>query len=118
MTNRTSRILVVVAVMAIMTPSLWAQSPPHLNPVFSGAVTITGRVGHGVQEVAIYDLSFPVETKLGTSKSIDRYGNFAAMVKPALVKGHQIVAIDENGARSNVVIVGALPAGPAGPAKQ
>jgi len=32
--------------------------------------------------VSIYDLSYPAKTKLGTSKSIDAKGNFAASVKP------------------------------------
>jgi hypothetical protein len=109
---------VLLATMLLITvPILSAQSAFHLNTAYAGAVGVTGRVAQGTQEVSIYDLSYPVATKLGTSKSIDRSGSFAAIVKPALIKGHQIVAVDRNGAKSNVVVVGALPVGPAGPPK-
>ena len=89
---------------------LRAQSAPILNPSNAGAVVVLGMVTPGGGPVSIYDLSYPARTKLGTSKSIDARGNFAASVKPPLVAGHQIVAVDSKGASSNMGVVAPRPA--------
>jgi hypothetical protein len=91
---------------------LMAQSAPILNPCNAGAVVVLGSITPGGGPVSIYDLSYPARTKLGTSKSIDARGNFAASVKPPLVVGHQIVAVDAKGASSNMVVVAPRPANP------
>src|SRR5580704_13491358 len=94
---------------------LVAQSAPVLNPCHAGAVVVLGVITPGGGPVSIYDLSYPAKTKLGSSKSIDARGNFAAIVKPPLVAGHHIVAVDSKGASSNMVVVAPRPANPPAP---
>jgi|SRR5271165_4878392 len=112
-TTRISALLRAATGMVLFSASiLAAQSAPILKPAFSGAIAVTGTVARGVQEVSIYDLSYPAETKLGTGTSVDGNGNFVVVVKPPLIVGHQIVAVDGLGIRSKVIVVGAPPKGP------
>jgi hypothetical protein len=94
---------------------LIAQSAPRLNPCNAGAAVVLGIITPGGGSVSIYDLSYPARTKLGTSRSIDARGNFAVPVKPPLVAGHQIVAVDAKGVSSNIVVVAPRPANPPAP---
>ena len=112
------RTVFVAATILLGAVSALAQSGTRLDPAFAGDVGVIGKVAPGQQEVSIYDLSYPVATKLGSSTSIDRDGNFAVIIKPALILGHQIAAIDKNGRKSNIVVVIAHPSGPAGPPKK
>jgi hypothetical protein len=97
------------------SPGVIAQSAPVLSPCHAGSVVVLGVITPGGGPVSIYDLSYPARTKLGTSKSIDARGNFAAIVKPPLVAGHHIVAVDSKGASSNMVVVAPRPANPPAP---
>jgi hypothetical protein len=108
-------VLLLAALGLAASTGLLAQSPPILNHCQAGAAVVLGMVTPGGGPVSIYDLSYPVRTKLGTTKSIDARGNFAAAVKPPLVAGHQIVAVDSKGATSNIVIVAPRPANPPAP---
>lgn len=113
LTKKGSLFCVTGACLILMLASvLSAQSAPKLLPAFSGAVAVTGTVPPGVQVVSIYDLSYPAKTKLGASTSVDRNGNFIAVVKPPLVAGHRIMAVDNLGNKSNVILVGMPPNGP------
>jgi hypothetical protein len=108
--------VLLLAVLGFATSTgLIAQSAPVLSPCNAGAVIILGVITPGRGPVSIYDLSYPARTKLGTSKSIDARGNFAASVKPPLAAGHHIVAVDSKGASSNMVVVAPRPANPAVP---
>jgi hypothetical protein len=95
--------------------ALIAQSLPSLGPCYAGAVVLSGKIAPGAGPVAIYDLSYPAQTKLGSSQSVDANGNFAVSVKPPLILGHHIVAVDANGVTSVPTVVTNQPANPAGP---
>src|SRR2546425_3562438 len=105
--------LALAVLSSIATLVLVAQSAPALDQGYTGAVTVSGRVAPGSGPVTIYDISYPVQTKLGISQAIDRDGNFAASIKPPLILGHQIVAVDTNGTTSDAMIVADLPDSPA-----
>jgi hypothetical protein len=111
----THRSAVLFAALACLGWALVAQSVPALDPAHTGAVAVSGKISPGAGPVAIYDLSYPAKTKLGDSMSVDGSGNFAVSVKPPLIEGHQIVAVDKNGATSAPATVTKQPAGPAGP---
>jgi hypothetical protein len=42
-------------------------------------------------------LSFQEKTKIGQADTTEQDGSFSTAVRPPLVTGHQIVAIDRNG---------------------
>jgi hypothetical protein len=94
---------------------LSAQSPPVLDHGYTGAVTVSGKVAPGDGSVSIYDISNNPRTELGVSQSVDKDGNFAVTVNPALVSGHRIVVVDAKGATSEAMVVRSRPDGPAGP---
>ena len=104
-----------VAWVTLATVILYAQSPPVLSQPYAGAVIVSGTVAPGRSPVSIYDNSYPVQTKLGMSQSVDGSGNFAVSIKVPLILGHQIVAVDGSGASSAPMVVAPLPQGPAGP---
>jgi len=95
--------------------ALLAQNPPALAPAYSGSVMVSGKVAPGAGPVSIFDLSYPAKTKLGDTHSVDANGNFAAVVKPALVAGHKIIAVDTHGTASAPVVVVNRPTSPARP---
>ncbi len=107
--------LALAALFLTATPVLVAQSTPVLNQGYADAVTVSGTVAPGQGPVMIYDLSYPAQTRLGESQSVDEHGNFAVTVKPPLILNHQIVAVDGNGATSPAMTVAAPPKSPAGP---
>ncbi len=88
---------------------LLAQAPPVLDPAFAGSVTVSGHVTPGAGPVTIYDISYPTQTKLGGSAWIDKRGAFAATVKPALILGHRIVAVQGKGSPGPVLVITAPP---------
>ena len=104
-------LLVSAGAVLFLAPTVDAQTAPSLKPAFSGAIAVAGAAARGVHEVSIYDLSYLTEKKLGTSSSVDRNGNFVVVVKPPLIVGHQIVAVDSFGSKSNVMVVAAPPKG-------
>lgn len=118
METKQQRILTALAVAALIltgTLVLGAQSAPVLDQGYAGAVTVSGRVAPGNGSVSIYDVSDTPRIELGVSESVDKDGNFAATVNPALVAGHRIVVVDAQGATSEAMVVLPRPIGPAGP---
>ena len=118
MTDRQPRVLAFLALAALLltaTLVLGAQSKPVLDQGYAGAVTVSGKVATGNGSVSIYDISNTPRTELGESQSVDKDGNFAVTIKPALISGHKIVAVDEKGATSEEMVVAPRPSGPAGP---
>jgi len=107
--------LVLAALLLSAALVLGAQSAPLLDQGYAGAVIVSGKVAPGNGSVSIYDNSTTPRTELGLSQSIDQDGNFAATVKPALILGHKIVAVDEKGATSAEMVVASRPSSPAGP---
>jgi hypothetical protein len=93
---------------------LFAQAVPLLDPAYAGSVTVSGHVNPSGGPVIIYDISYPTQTKLGGSGSIDRRGNFAVTVKPALILGHRIVAVQGKGSTGPAMLVTAPPLSPTG----
>jgi len=112
MTKICALLLAYTAIVLFSASILGAQSAPTLKPAFSGAIAVAGSVARGIHEVSVYDLSYPTEVKLGTSKSVDENGKFVVVVKPPLITGHRIVAVDGSGAKSEAIVVAAPPAGP------
>ena len=94
---------------------LGAQSALLVNQGYTGDVTVTGAITPGQAPVTIYDISYPVRTKLGSSQSVDKNGVFAVGVKPPLILNHQIIAVDASGSTSQIMVVAAPAGGPAGP---
>jgi hypothetical protein len=109
------RSLAIAALFLIATLIVDAQAAPVLDQGYVGAVTVSGRVAPGNGSVSIYDISNTPRTELGVSQSVDKDGNFAVTVKPALISGHKIVVVDEKGATSEEMVVATRPSGPAGP---
>jgi hypothetical protein len=107
--------LALVALLLSAGLVLGAQSKLVLDQGYAGAVTVSGKVAPGNGSVSIYDVSNTPRTELGVSESVDKNGNFAVTVKPALISGHKIVAEDAKGAISEEMVVISRPSGPAGP---
>ena len=76
---------------------------------------MSGKVAPGNGSVSIYDISNDPRTELGVSQSVDKDGNFAATVNPALVSCHRIVVVDAKGATSAAMVVRSRLDGPARP---
>jgi hypothetical protein len=80
---------------------------PVVNALTEGASTVTGQAAPGSAPIAIYDISFPEKTKIGSADTVATDGSFSSSVRPALIKDHQIVAIDKDGNASVPVTVAA-----------
>jgi len=112
------QVLAILALSALLLTAALvpgAQSAPFLDQGYAGAVTVSGKIAPGNGPVSIYDNSNTPRTQLGLSQSVDKDGNFAATVNPALIIGHKIVAVDAKGATSREMVVASQPSGPAGP---
>jgi len=82
--------------------SLGAQNAgPALGSLIGGSSSVSGKASPGSAPISIFDLSFEQKTKIGQADSVGDDGSFSAGVRPPLVKGHQIVAIDKNGNAGN-----------------
>lgn len=99
-------IMNVLALGLMAASSAWTQ--PLVSEAFAREVTLNGVADPGVgATVIILDLSYAVETKIGVGR-VARNGEFAAVVKPALIEGHRLVAVDVRGRRGTPFTV--LPA--------
>lgn len=103
-----SSFLAVVSVMA-------AANLPVLNTAQAGDATVSGRADVGSGPITIYDISYPAQTALGSSTTMDSAGNFAVAVSPALIGEHEIIAVDANGRSSPPIVVSAPTEAAAGP---
>src|SRR5438477_9434455 len=72
------------------------SSTPTLDPAYASELFVTGRASPDSGPVDVYDVSYPVKTKVGGGP-IESDGIFYASVKPALVEGHQLVVEDHSG---------------------
>lgn len=87
----------VTALAVGTTVMLWAHSTttPVLNQGTAGDRTVSGRAAPDSGPLRIYDISYTNRTSIGHGNtSMDSAGNFAISIKPSLVRGHQIIAVD------------------------
>ena len=80
---------------------------PVLNAVTEGTSVVSGTAAAGSTPISIYDISYQEKTRIGMASAIASDGSFSSTVRPALIKGHQIVAIDKDGNVSTAVTVAA-----------
>jgi hypothetical protein len=73
------------------------SSAPTLGMLVEGAGVVAGTAAPGTAPISIYDLSFQEKTKIGQANTLAADGTFSAPVRPPLVKGHRIVAVDRDG---------------------
>src|ERR1044071_5333261 len=85
--------------------TLARESAPTLTNLVEWSSVVTGKAEPGSAPITIYDISFPVKTKIGMANTTTDDGSFSSPVRPPLVKGHQIVAIDNDGNASAPVTV-------------
>jgi len=98
MRKRTFFVIAVATFVVGITMMLLAQSPtaPVLNQGYNGDRTVSGKVAPDSGPLKIYDTSYLTRTSIGNgTTSTDSEGNFAISVKPSLVRGHQIIAVDK-----------------------
>ncbi len=88
-----------------------AQTVPLVTSAYETEFTVDGTADAAAGPIIIVDLSYEVETRIGTG-DVARDGKFAAVVKPALIKGNRLVAVDKNGRRSHVFSVAPARPGP------
>jgi hypothetical protein len=91
---------------------IFAQSEPLLDQTYAGSTMVSGKVAPGQTSLTIYDISYKERVALGTSRSIDKNGNFAVSVSPRLILGHSIVAVDQSGATSQEMVIAVPPSSP------
>jgi len=108
------RVLIAVMLMAAIGSAAFQSSTqsPALGKLVEGVQLVSGKAMPGSGPVVIYDISFPVRTKIGVAKTVADDGSFSSAVKPPLVKGHQIVAVDKDGNESAAVTVSASSGSP------
>ncbi len=90
---------------------------PTIKPPTAGDSTVNGNATPDATPITIYDTSYPAHTALGKGTSIDRSGNFAVAVSPKLINGHRLMAVDNKGRSSQIVVVSPPSSAVAGPAK-
>ena len=101
-----SRLMLTGLLIFAMTLMSFSQeAPPVLNPLTAGGVTISGKALPSSVPISIYDISYPKRMRIGLVSKTAADGTFSSLVRPALAKGHQIVAIDGNGRPSVPVTV-------------
>jgi hypothetical protein len=102
----------ILAVAVLLAGTAWAvvqSQAPVVGALVEGATVVAGQAAQGSAPIAIYDISFAEKTKIGMAGTVASDGSFSSPVRPALIKGHQIVAIDKDGNASVPVTVAAAP---------
>src|ERR1044071_942336 len=90
-------ILAAAVVVAGTGFALSQSSKPTLGTLVEGSSTVSGKAAPGKAPVAIFDISSQVRTKIGLAQTLADDGSFSTPVRPSLVKGHQVVAVDSHG---------------------
>jgi len=106
-------LLVSTGFLVAITLQLFAQATPVLDQGYAGSLMVSGRASPDRIPLTIYDASHQRRTALGVSKSIDREGNFAVAIAPALILSHTIIVVDSAGDSSPAMTVVARPSSPA-----
>jgi hypothetical protein len=108
---RYTAVLWLLLVSFLASAPAHAQNGPTITAAHDKTVAVTGVADALAGPIAILDLSYEVETRIGTAE-VSQEGKFAAVVKPALILGNRLVAVDKNGRRSAQFTVVAAPSGP------
>ncbi len=101
---RVMRWILVVALGVGAVASPRAQAGVAISSAFAREITVDGQADPAAETVVIYDTSYEAETRIGEGQ-IARDGTFAAVVQPALIQNHRLVAVDKAGRRSPVFVV-------------
>src|SRR5438552_6200585 len=99
----------IILLLTLVSAS--AQTAPAITSAYDKEVAVDGRADSGTGPIAVIDISYDAETRLG-SGDLSSDGTFAVYVNPALIQGHQLVAVDKNGQRSEVFVVAPSRSGP------
>ena len=91
-----------VALAGIVPAS--SQSLLIITAAYDGEIAVNGIAQPGSGPITILDISYVVDTRIGNG-GVSSQGQFAAVVKLALVEGNQLVAVDNDGQRSGVFTV-------------
>jgi hypothetical protein len=111
-----NRSVLVLALVMLSTALSTAQSGVSITSAYAREITVDGQADPSGEAIVIYDTSFEAETRIGEG-AIARDGTFAAVVQPALIEAHRLVAVDKNGRRSAAFVVrparsGSVPSAP------
>ena len=98
-------IALCVALGAVLAMGQSATETLILNPVYTGLSIVSGTAVAGSSPITIYDTSYATRSKIGTAAGTASDGKFYCAVKPALIAGHKIIAVDKMGNVSSVVTV-------------
>lgn len=82
----------------------FAQTVPVVTSAYEKESTVDGVGDPAAGPITIVDLSYEVETRIG-SGNVSPDGSFTAIVKPGLIVRNRLVAVDRNGLRSSVFTV-------------
>lgn len=91
-----------VAFVAVVPAS--SQSLLVITAAYDGEIAVNGIAQPGTGPITILDISYVVDTPIGNGE-VSSQSQFAAVVKLALVEGNQLVAVDNDGQRSQVFTV-------------
>jgi hypothetical protein len=107
-----SSVVVLLAVIHFGSSGLLlAQSDPVIDSGYANEFTVDGMADPASGSITVFDLSYEARTALGRGV-VGRDGKFAVVVNPALIAGHQLVAVDKFGRASGVFTVAHPRAGP------
>lgn len=101
------RVLAGVIFVIAIGLAVAQTTAPVLNAVTEGASVVSGTAAAGSAPISIYDVSYQEKTRIGMASAVANDGSFSSPVRPALIKGHQLVAIDKDGNVSATVTVAA-----------
>ena len=108
---------VVVVVRVTVLIALLASVPAFSEPVieiagaYNDDIAIQGTAPPGTGPITILDISYRVETPIGYGDVSDQ-GRFIAILKLPLTGGHKLVAVNQNGQRSEAFTVVSSPRPP------
>jgi hypothetical protein len=115
---RNAALLLYFLILGPVVDKTFAQAAPEIMTAYENDVTVDGAADPSAGPISIVDVSYTVETIVGTGE-VSPAGTFTAVVKPALIKGNRIVAVDKNGRRSAAFTVApARPEPPPGSTRQ
>jgi hypothetical protein len=87
----------LIALVFTVSYAAAQSAAPTLGTLVEGSGLVAGSAAAGSAPISIYDLSFAEKTKIGQANTLAADGTFSAPVRPPLVKGHRIVAVDREG---------------------
>ena len=106
------RAIILLLITCLLTSwSILAQTPPAIVSGYGHEINVDGTADPKSGPIAILDISYPAQTQIG-SGIVKGDGHFAVIVRPPLVAGHSLVAVDSQGRRSAAFVVAPPRSGP------